>query len=133
MVTFMKGWYERENAKKEARNAHQGTIVNRGHHYLGVDEDMMDGMEGVISGWDVESIVPNGESRVDSAEDDVRIKRIAELLKSVDVLSTKDKQDMFDQAQEVIQHNWNHFYNGNFEAVLWKELTEMMDGIESTG
>ena len=69
----------------------------------------------------------------DSAEDDVRIKRIAELLKSLDVLSTKDKQDMFDQAQEVIQHNWNHFYNGNFEAVLWKELTEMMDGIESTG
>ena len=69
----------------------------------------------------------------DSAEDDVRIKRIAELLKSLDALSTEAKQQLFDQAQEVIEHNWNHFYNGNFEAVLWKELTEMMDGIESTG
>ena len=68
----------------------------------------------------------------DSAEDDVRIKRIAELLKSLDALSTEAKQQLFDQAQEVIEHNWNHFYNGGFEAVLWKELTEMMDGIEST-
>ena len=41
MVTFMKGWYERENTKKEVRNAHQGTIVNRGHHYFGVDEDII--------------------------------------------------------------------------------------------
>ena len=69
----------------------------------------------------------------DLAEDDVRIERIASLLRSLDELSTEAKQDLFDQAQEVIEHNWNHFYNGNFEAVLWKELTEMMDGIESTG
>jgi hypothetical protein len=66
----------------------------------------------------------------DLAEDDERIKRIAELLKSLDVLSTKDKQDMFDQAREVIQHNWNHFYNGNFETVLWTELNEMLNAIE---
>ena len=69
----------------------------------------------------------------DSAEDDVRIERIASLLRSLDELSTEAKQDLFDAAQEVIQHNWNHFYNGGFEAVLWTELTEMMDGIESTG
>jgi len=66
----------------------------------------------------------------DLAEDDERIKRIAELLKSLEVLSTKDKQDMFDQAREVIQHNWNHFYNGNFETVLWTELNEMLNAIE---
>jgi hypothetical protein len=66
----------------------------------------------------------------DLADDSVRIEHIAELLKSLDVLSTKAKQDMFDQAQEVIQHNWNHFYNGNFEAVLWTELNEMLNAIE---
>jgi hypothetical protein len=68
----------------------------------------------------------------DSAEDDVRIERIAELLKSLDALSVEGKQDLFDAAQEVIEHNWNHFYNGGFEAVLWKELNEMLNGIEST-
>jgi hypothetical protein len=69
----------------------------------------------------------------DSAEDSVRIKRIASLLRSLDELPTEAKQDLFDQAQEVIEHNWNHFYNGGFEAVLWTELNEMLDGIESTG
>jgi hypothetical protein len=66
----------------------------------------------------------------DSAEDDVRITCIAELLKSLDALSVEGKQDLFDSAQEVIEHNWNHFYNGGFEAVLWTELNEMLNAIE---
>ena len=68
----------------------------------------------------------------DDAEDDVRIKRIASLLRSLDELPTQAKQELFEAAHKVIEHNWNHFYNGGFEAVLWKELTEMLDGIEST-
>ena len=67
----------------------------------------------------------------DSAEDDVRIARIASLLRSLDELPPAAKQDLFDQAQEVIQHNWNHFYNGGFEAVLWQELQEMLNGIDT--
>jgi hypothetical protein len=66
----------------------------------------------------------------DLAEDNVRIGCIAELLKSLDALSVKAKQDLFDRAQEVIEHNWNHFYNGDFEAVLWTELNEMLNAIE---
>jgi hypothetical protein len=66
----------------------------------------------------------------DLAEDDVRIECIAELLKSLDVLSIKAKQLLFDRAQEVIEHNWNHFYNGGFEAVLWTELNEMLAQID---
>jgi imidazoleglycerol phosphate dehydratase HisB len=67
----------------------------------------------------------------DQAEDDVRIERIASLLRSLDELSVEAKQDLFNQCQEVVEHNWNHFYNGGFEAVLWKELNEMLNGIES--
>ena len=66
----------------------------------------------------------------DSAEDNMRIERIAKLLKSLDGLPTEAKQDLFDVAQEVIEHNWNHFYNGGFEAVLWTELNEMLNAIE---
>jgi hypothetical protein len=67
----------------------------------------------------------------DSAEDDVRIARIASLLRSLDELPPAAKQHLFDQAQEVIKHNWNHFYNGGFEAVLWQELQEMLNGIDT--
>jgi hypothetical protein len=68
----------------------------------------------------------------DSADDDVRIERIASLLRSLDELPTEAKQDLFEQCHQVIEHNWNHFYGGGFEAVLWQELNEMLNGIEST-
>jgi hypothetical protein len=67
----------------------------------------------------------------DQAEDSVRIERIASLLCSLDALPTEAKQDLFEQAQEVIEHNWNHFYNGGFEQVLWTELQEMLNGIDT--
>ena len=66
----------------------------------------------------------------DQADDQDRIACIAGLLHSLDQLPTQGKQDLFDMAQEVIEHNWNHFYNGGFEAVLWQELQEMLNGIE---
>jgi predicted secreted Zn-dependent protease len=68
----------------------------------------------------------------DLAEDDVRIERIASLLRSLDELPAAAKQEMFEAAHEVIEHNWNHFYNGGFEAVLWTELKDMLDDIESS-
>lgn len=68
----------------------------------------------------------------DQAEDAVRIERIASLLRSLDELPPAAKQHLFDQAQEVIQHNWNHFYGGGFEAILWAELKDMLNGIESS-
>jgi hypothetical protein len=65
------------------------------------------------------------------AGDDVRIERIVSLLRSLDELPIESKQHLFDQAQEVIEHNWNHFYGGGFEQILWEELKEMLNGIES--
>ena len=67
----------------------------------------------------------------DLADDDVRIERIASLLRSLDELSAAAKQELFEAAHEVIEHNWNHFYNGGFEAVLWAELKDMLNDIES--
>lgn len=65
----------------------------------------------------------------DDAEDDVRIQRIASLLRSLDELGEQGRQDLFEMALPVIEHNWNHFYGGGFEAVLWKELTDMLEAI----
>jgi hypothetical protein len=68
----------------------------------------------------------------DDADDDVRIEKIASLLKDLDDLSTDQKQKLFESARDVIEHNWNHFYHGGFESVLWAELQEMLNGIELT-
>jgi len=67
----------------------------------------------------------------DSAEDSVRIERITSLLRSLDELPVEAKQYLFEQAHEVIEHNWNHFYHGGFEKILWAELQEMLASIES--
>jgi hypothetical protein len=63
----------------------------------------------------------------DQAEDDVRIERIASLLQSLDKLSVNAKKELFEAAHEVIEHNWNHFYGGGFETVLWTELNNMLE------
>ena len=67
----------------------------------------------------------------DQAQDDVRIERIASLLRSLDELPATGKQDLFDMARPIIEHNWNHFYNGGFEKILWAELQEMLNGIDT--
>jgi len=66
----------------------------------------------------------------DDADDDIRIEKISKLLKDLDSLSTFEKQKLFESAHSVIEHNWNHFYNGGFEAVLWDEIQEMLNGIK---
>jgi hypothetical protein len=68
----------------------------------------------------------------DDADDDVRIEKIAKLLKDLDSMSADQKQKTFESAYDVIEHNWNHFYHGGFESVLWTELQEMLNGIELT-
>jgi hypothetical protein len=67
----------------------------------------------------------------DDADDSVRVEQIAKLLHRLDQLSVSAKQQIFAAAHEVIAHNWNHFYNGGFEQVLWQELTGMFNDIKS--
>jgi hypothetical protein len=66
----------------------------------------------------------------DDADDEKRIQRISSLLRSLHELPTSAKQDLFEKCIPVIKHNWNHFYNGGFEKVLWKELNGMLNSIK---
>jgi hypothetical protein len=68
----------------------------------------------------------------DQADDDVRIERITSLLRSLDELSIEAKQQLFESAHEVIEHNWNWFYKGGFEQRLWDELDQMLKNLKST-
>lgn len=70
------------------------------------------------------------ESYDDIEDDQQRIAAIAKVLKKLHALSAEEKTQLFQSMKEVIEHNWNHFYYGNFEAVLWEELKDMLNGID---
>lgn len=56
----------------------------------------------------------------------VRIARIGQLLKELDQLSTQEKQQLYKHAQPIVDYNFDHFYLGGFEQILWQELTSML-------
>ena len=64
-------------------------------------------------------------------DDFVRAEKIAAVLKQLDDLSTQQKQELFQSCWPVIEHNWNWFYKGGFESILWVELTDMLDSIKA--
>ena len=69
------------------------------------------------------------ESYDSEIDDDKRLVMIADLLKRLDSMSTQQRQDLYTAAMPIVQHNYNHFYNGAFESTLWTELTGMIDNI----
>jgi hypothetical protein len=69
------------------------------------------------------------ESYDDEPDDSKRIEKIARVLSLLESLE-EDRQAIFESAWDIIQHNWNHFYNGGFEAVLWEELKDMLNELE---
>jgi hypothetical protein len=69
------------------------------------------------------------ESYDDEPDDHKRIEKVAHTLKLLDELG-EYRQAIFDSAHDIIKHNWNHFYNGGFEQILWQELQDMLNDIE---
>jgi len=71
VLTFMTGWYERENNKKQIRDAQRVGSLNRDHQYLEVDDSMMDGgLEEDLAGGGggLMGMVPDLESCGESEE-----------------------------------------------------------------
>lgn len=62
--------------------------------------------------------------------DEHRISAIAELMKDLDRRSIQEKNELFQQCLPIIKHNWDHFYNGGFETVLWQELETMLSDLK---
>ncbi len=70
------------------------------------------------------------ESYDDIVDDAQRIEAIARVLQDLDRLSTLEKQQLFDRCRSIVEHNYRHFYSGGFEALLWDELTTMLEGLK---
>jgi hypothetical protein len=67
----------------------------------------------------------------DSEENDiVRVQKVGQLLEDINNLSKKEKQSIWKHCLPSAIHNYNHFYSGAFEQILWKELTSMLNQIK---
>jgi hypothetical protein len=71
------------------------------------------------------------ESYDQSVDDNLRVLRLSNLLKKLDKQSEQEKNEMFRKCIPIIEHNWNHFYGGGFEKILWAELTTMLDHLKA--
>jgi len=68
----------------------------------------------------------------DLETDDIkRIEKVTKLLKDLDNLSPAERQDIHRRCLPIVIHNYEHFYGGNFDRVLWRELTNMLDELRS--
>lgn len=63
-------------------------------------------------------------------DDHSRLVKVARLLKDLDDQTPKELQRIYDATIPVLQHNYRHFYGGDFESILWRELTDMLDNLK---
>jgi hypothetical protein len=63
-------------------------------------------------------------------DDHERLKKIAKLLKYFDTISAHERAHIHQACEEIVEYNFEHFYNGNFEEILWKEFTVMLDQLK---
>jgi hypothetical protein len=67
------------------------------------------------------------ESYDEEINDVARIEKVAKLLKELDQLSVKERQQLHRAMLPMVEHNYNHFYRGGLTDILWPELTGMLN------
>lgn len=63
-------------------------------------------------------------------DDQLRLIKISRLLKDLDDQSPSELQKIYRATIPTLEHNFRHFYGGDFERILWQELTVMLSGIK---
>jgi hypothetical protein len=66
------------------------------------------------------------ESYDHEINDDLRLEKISQLLKDLDSQSPQELQKIYQSAIPILEHNFQHFYGGGFETILWHELQNML-------
>jgi hypothetical protein len=71
------------------------------------------------------------ESYDEETNDIQRIEKVTGLLKDLNSLSAKEKQQLHSACLPIVEHNFEHFYGTGFEKILWTELTNMLDNFKT--
>jgi hypothetical protein len=69
------------------------------------------------------------ESYDSETNDILRIEQVAKLLKDLDMLSPKEREQIHRACLPIVEHNYKHFYRGGFTDTLWTELKAMLNGL----
>jgi hypothetical protein len=62
-------------------------------------------------------------------DDFKRIERISLVMKDLQNMPDAQRKNLIKSAQDVVEHNFQHFYSGRFEQILWSEFTSMLDNL----
>ena len=71
------------------------------------------------------------ESYDEETDDIRRVEKVVRLLKDLDNLSVKERQQLHRAMLPAVEHNYNHFFNGGLTDILWPELLNMLNGIRN--
>ena len=64
----------------------------------------------------------------DTETDDIRrIERVTQLLRDLNDLTIKERQAIHRACLPIVEHNFDHFYNGGLTDILWTELQAMLN------
>jgi hypothetical protein len=64
----------------------------------------------------------------DTETDDIRrVERVVQLLKDLDNLTLRERQQIHRACLPRVEHNYNHFYRGGLASTLWTELGNMLN------
>jgi hypothetical protein len=67
----------------------------------------------------------------DQEHDDFRrLEKIAQLLAYFDAASTQERLHIQQACQSIVEYNFQHFYGGGFEKILWNEFSNMLHAIK---
>jgi hypothetical protein len=67
----------------------------------------------------------------DQETDDIRrVEKVVQLLKNLDELSVRERQQIHRACLPIVEHNYNHFYRGGLTDKLWTELISMLNGLQ---
>jgi hypothetical protein len=69
------------------------------------------------------------ESYDEETNDIKRLELVVTLLTEIDALTDRERHQIQRHVLPTVEHNWNHFYHGGFEQILWTELMSMLHAI----
>jgi len=71
------------------------------------------------------------ESYDDETDDILRVEKVTRLLKELDGLSVRERQQIHRACLSAVEHNYEHFYGSGLEKILWQELQDMLRGLQT--
>lgn len=60
-----------------------------------------------------------------------RLEKISRILNDLGGLTQKELNDLYRHSIREVQHNYEHFYGGGFEKILWTELQSMLESVKN--